>query len=371
MTKNRVFINGFESICCAGTNSDELFKAICSQQSGIRIDTQWIPTKRVALGKIPYEFSLEEILYLTCKKVLDTCHIQNTESILLVVGSSVGGMRQSEKTFFKDHDYAHINPELHNINAIAHILTKQFSFKDDISFSTACTSSANALGYGFEMISKGVYEQVLVVGVDTLSYTTVRGFDALGVLSSLPCKPFDNNRDGMNVAEGIGVLLLEKCLKDESVEIFGVGYSSDAHHMTQPSPEGLGAYNAMQKALKSAGLEASKVEYINAHGTGTKANDASEACAIQKLFPHHPFVSSTKSITGHALGAAGALEAIICAMALQQQIIPPNTHLDSPENEALNYSYMPQKQKLRYVLSNSLAFGGNNTSLLLGLPRER
>jgi 3-oxoacyl-[acyl-carrier-protein] synthase-1 len=370
MPKNSVFVNGFESVCCAGENCEALFEAICKQQSGVNVYSEFTPNKEVALGKIKKPFSIEALLELTCKKVLERSGLENFEHTLLVVGSSVGGMQITEEIFLKEHAYTNIDPKLHVIDAIAHLLSSKFSFQDDISFSTACTSSANALGYAYEIIAKGVYKNVLVVGFDTLSLTTIRGFDALGVLSASACKPFDVSRDGMNVAEGIAVLLLQNEPHETSVELRGVGYSSDAHHMAHPSPDGVGALSAMQKALKCAGIEPSAVGYVNAHGTGTQANDESEACAIETLFGSNVFVSSTKSITGHTLGAAGALEAIICVMALQKQILPPNTHLSEPENKTLNLVSRAKAHTFRYALSNSLAFGGNNTSLLFGLPDE-
>lgn len=369
MLLNNVFVTGFESVCCAGLNSEALFEAICTHKTGIKIYDNLIAHKQIALGKIEKSFTIEEILKETCQKVLAHSKLTNFENTLLVVGSSVGGMQSTEALFFKEQHYKNIDPQLHAIDAIAHLLKRSFSFKDDISFSTACTSSANALGYGYEIIAKGVYENVLVVGFDTLSQTTIRGFDSLGVLSATPCQPFDSNRDGMNVSEGIAVLLLQNVCDAKSVEIKGVGYSSDAHHMAHPSPDGAGALQAMQKALTCAHIQACDVDYINAHGTGTQANDSSEACAIETLFGNRVKVSSTKSITGHTLGGAGALEAIVSIMALQKQMLPPNTYLKIPENETLNFVYEAEPQTLRYVLSNSLAFGGNNTSLLFGLPQ--
>lgn len=369
MPINRVFINCFESVCCAGDSSEALFEAICAHQSGVKCYTEYIENKPIALGKIAKPFSIEALLEFTCKKVLKQSSLENFNNILLVVGSSVGGMQTTEAIFLRDHHYKNIDPKLHSIHAIAHILSQKFSFKDDIAFSTACTSSANALGYGYEMIAKGVYENVLVVGFDTLSLTTIRGFDALGVQSARPCQPFDVSRDGMNVAEGIAVLLLQNEPHEKSIELLGVGYSSDAHHMAHPSPDGAGAFQAMQKALKCAHVKPSEVGYVNAHGTGTTANDASEATAIEALFGSCVNVSSTKSITGHTLGAAGALEAIICALALQKQILPPNTNLFEPENKTLNFACVTKPQHFRYALSNSLAFGGNNTALLFGLPQ--
>jgi len=195
----------------------------------------------------------------------------------------------------------------------------------------------------------------------------VGGFSALGVLSKVTCKPFDKDRDGMNVAEGLGVLLLQHEQSKNCVEVFGVGYSSDAFHMTQPDPNG--AKKAMQNALTCKGLKPRDIDYINAHGTGTKANDHSEINAIKSLFGERVAVSSTKSITGHTLGAAGALEAIISAMVLQRQTLVPNSNLNEPEVTGMNYVNEAEKKEINYVLSNSFAFGGNNTSLLFGMPK--
>lgn len=174
----------------------------------------------------------------------------------------------------------------------------------------------------------------------------------------------------MNVAEGFGILFLETKKNRNSIELLGVGYSSDAHHMTQPHPMGLGAVASMQNALKDANLSSIDIDYINAHGTGTYANDFSELTAIKEIFKSKPKVSSTKSTTGHALGAAGAIEAIICCMVLKNQTIVPNKELNVIEIDGLNYSFSTQKQEIKYTLSNSFAFGGNNTSLIFGICNE-
>ncbi len=369
MPAYRVFVTAYDAVCAASDSPEGIFDAICEHRTGITSYNVLLDEKIVALGKIEKEFSIEEILKKTCKKVLEKSHLADFSKTLLVVGSSVGGMQKTEEIFFASGSYAHINPLLHSINAIAYMLNQHFIFKDDISFSTACTSSANAIGYGYEVISKGVYDSVLVIGFDTLSQTTIQGFNALGVLASDPCSPFDSKRSGMNVSEGIAVLLLENQCDATGIELLGVGYSSDAHHMAHPSPHGEGAFQSMKNALLCANVSANAIDYINAHGTGTLANDESEAIAIETLFGNRPYVSSTKSITGHTLGAAGALEAMICVMALQKQIIPPNTHLREPENKTLNFLYEAKAEPLHYALSNSLAFGGNNTSLLFGVPQ--
>lgn len=369
MPPNRVFVIAYDAVCATSDSPEGIFDAICGHCTGIKSYSSLLGDKSIALGKIERKFSIEEILKKTCNTILEKSHLEDFSKTLLVVGSSVGGMRKTEEIFFASGSYVHINPLLHNINAIAYTLNQHFIFKDDISFSTACTSSANALGYGYEVISKGVYDSVLVIGFDTLSQITIQGFNALGVLASTPCSPFDIKRSGMNVSEGIGALLLQNQCDATGIELLGAGYSSDAHHMAHPSPHGEGAFQSMKNALSSANVSVNAIDYINAHGTGTLANDESEAIAIATLFGNRPYVSSTKSITGHTLGAAGALEAIICVMALQKQIVPPNTHLTEPENKTLNFLYEAKAQPLRYALSNSLAFGGNNTSLLFGVPQ--
>jgi 3-oxoacyl-[acyl-carrier-protein] synthase-1 len=150
------------------------------------------------------------------------------------------------------------------------------------------------------------------------------------------------------------------------VEVCGVGYSSDAYHMTHPNAEGLGAKSAMQRALSSAGIEAEKIDYINAHGTGTQANDSAEAHAIVSLFGANPYVSSTKSVTGHTLGASGAMEAIISMMIIEEGMLPKNLFLENAENREITLLKESKKHNVEYILSNAFAFGGNNCSLIFG-----
>ena len=365
MSRCRVFVNHYDCISCAGENADVLFENICSGRSGIKTDVTYLEGKALGLGIVAGS-KLEERLLAQVQSILDQSNLTDFSETLLVVGSSVGGMRQTEELYCKDHDFLRVKPTSHIIDVIARTITQRFAFHDDLSFSTACTSSANALGYAYEVIAKGIYKNVLVVGFDTICKTTVGGFNALGVLSSVACRPFDKARDGMNVAEASALLLLQDTKNTQSVEMFGVGYSSDAHHMTQPHPDGEGAFCAMQNALTCKGVSKEEITYINAHGTGTQANDRSELTAIDRLFGTRVHVSSTKSVTGHTLGAAGALEAIIAVKTLQEQILPPTANLQDPEIEHLAYVRCAENKEIRYVLSNSFAFGGNNTSLLFG-----
>ena len=250
-----------------------------------------------------------------------------------------------------------------SLYSISHTINQKFNFKDSITFSTACTSSSNAILFAKELLEAGAYDNVLVVGADSISLTTINGFNALGVLSSECSTPFDANRTGMNVAEGIGAILLSSNPSD--IQLIGVGCSSDAYNITNPHPDGVGAKMAMQRALIDANLEPKDIDYINAHGTGTVANDSSEGKAIVELFGSKPLVGSTKSITGHTLGACGAVELIISAMALKEQKIPTNLNLKSKELEELNLVEDTTSKEINSVLSNAFAFGGNNVSIIL------
>ncbi|PLY05924.1 MAG: beta-ketoacyl-[acyl-carrier-protein] synthase family protein [Arcobacter sp.] len=373
MTINKkAYINSYDAISCAGLDSEQLFASICEKKDCITISKDYVPEREVAIGKIDSSFTFNELLLQSCKKILETSNLDDYSNTLLVVGSSVGGMSETERIFFSEKSYKNIDYKKHPIDAIAHHLKQEFTFYDDISFSTACTSSANAIGYAKEVISKCIYKNVLVVGVDSLSFTTVCGFSALSVLSSKPCTPFEKQRDGMNVAEAIAILLIQDEKEKNSVEICGVGYSSDAHHMTQPHPDGSGAAKAIETAISSANVDKNRIKYINAHGTGTMANDSSELNAIATVFAQSksPYVSSTKPFTGHTLGAAGAIEAVISVMVLQKQIIPPSKNILDPERDDIAFTNEALKDDINYVLSNSFAFGGNNTSLLFGLPNE-
>jgi 3-oxoacyl-[acyl-carrier-protein] synthase-1 len=363
--KHKVYINSYSSSSCAGSSSTEMFQNILDGKTGIAQDKEYFYDSTPAIGKIDSKNYYEDLVN-HCKKILIDNLLEDFSDTVLMVGTSVGGMKITEDKLFRSGDFKGIDPQMHSANTIAYFLQKHFNFYDTMTFSTACTSSANAIGYAYETLSKGIYKKVLVVGADQLCQTTVGGFLSLSVLSSNPCKPFDKNRDGMNVAEAIACLFLNTEVKENSIEVCGVGYSSDAHHMTQPHPDGLGAVEAISSALKSANIKPEDVTYINAHGTGTWANDSAEANAISTLFGKTSYVSSTKSVTGHTLGAAGAIEAIISCKVIQEGIIPKSLFLEDVENENINLSVQNEKKDVKYVVSNSFAFGGNNCSLVFG-----
>ena len=244
--------------------------------------------------------------------------------------------------------------------------------------STACSSSATSIGYGFDLIRSGAQDIVVTGGSESLSELTFAGFNSLRVMDPNPCRPFDRNRRGLSLGEGAAILILEgqesarKRAATVYAEVMGYATNSDAFHMTSPDPEGKGMRRVMTKALECAGLRADEVDYINAHGTATPINDQMETRAIKGVFgekgARNLAISSTKSMVGHCLGAAGAVEAVATILALCEQVVPPTIHLEVPDPEC-DLDYVPNQsrsQKIRYALSNSFAFGGNNTSVVFG-----
>jgi 3-oxoacyl-[acyl-carrier-protein] synthase I len=231
---------------------------------------------------------------------------------------------------------------------------------------TACSSGAKVFGNARRMIEAGLIDAALVGGVDSLCLTTLYGFHSLEVLSSTACRPFDPERNGISIGEGAAFALLGR--GDASIALLGVGESSDAHHMSAPHPQGLGAQMAMQAALHDAGLAPDAIDYINLHGTATSANDAAESLAVSAVFGRAVACSSTKGATGHTLGAAGAIEAVIAAIALERGLIPGSAGTQTVDAQLLpGYRLQPEAASLHHVLSNSFGFGGSNCALVLGL----
>lgn len=254
------------------------------------------------------------------------------------------------------------------LHVASHFSLKPFS----TTISTACSSSANALILGARMIQHGIVDRAICGGCDALSRFTLNGFHSLKNVDKSPCRPFDQNRFGLNLGEGAGYVLLERenDAKARGANIIATlsGYSNtnDAYHPTAPSPDGSGAVRTMQHALTMAGLQPGHIDYINAHGTATQNNDSSEGKAIQQLFGEAACFSSTKPFTGHTLAAAGVVEAIFSMMALTNSIVIPNLNHETPmeELQIQPVKMLKEKLPLRHVLSNSFGFGGSNVSLI-------
>jgi 3-oxoacyl-[acyl-carrier-protein] synthase II len=243
-----------------------------------------------------------------------------------------------------------------------------------IIIANACASGANAIGHAWELIRRGHAQRVLAGGYEALCQLVFAGFDSLQALSPTRCRPFDAARDGLALGEGAGIMTLESLdsARRRGAEIIGelVGYGSatDPHHLTQPHPDGNAALAAMNAACESAKLSADRINYVNAHGTGTPLNDAAEAAALNRWAGEHVTrlaVSSTKSGIGHLLGAAGAVEAVLCLMALKEQWLPPTSTLEKPDPACrFRLVQKPEDAPLEFVLTNSFGFGGANATLI-------
>jgi 3-oxoacyl-[acyl-carrier-protein] synthase I len=236
--------------------------------------------------------------------------------------------------------------------------------------STACSSSAKVFGMARRYMHLGMIDAAVVGGVDSLCLTTLYGFHSLQLTSALPCRPFDTHRDGISIGEAAAFALLEADVdagRSGALALLGVGESSDAHHISAPHPEGAGARRAMQAALEDAGLAAAAVDYINLHGTGTPSNDGAESKAVEAVFGTNVPCSSTKGASGHTLGAAGALEIAISAIAITDGFMPAGLHCAQVDPSChIRYLRLNSESAPRIALSNSLGFGGTNCSVLIG-----
>jgi 3-oxoacyl-[acyl-carrier-protein] synthase-1 len=290
------------------------------------------------------------------------------------IGTSTAGILQTELAYRRrdpgdgslpaDFDYRHT----HNTFSVAEFVRARLGLKGPCAaISTACSSSAKAFASAARLMDAGLIDAAVVGGVDTLCLTTLYGFNSLELLSAEPCRPYDAQRGGISIGEAAAFFLLDRDAARASVELLGTGESSDAHHMSSPHPDGLGAQRAMQAALDRAGLGADAIDYLNLHGTGTQSNDSAEDRAVVALFGDAVPVNSTKGMTGHTLGAAGAVEALVCALAIEEGFIPasPGTRSLDPQLRA-RYEKTTRPAKIDRVLSNSFGFGGSNCSLVLG-----
>ena len=299
------------------------------------------------------------------------------ERVGLFLGTSTSGILQTEFAYRRrdpvtgalpaDFDYR----RTHNTFSVADFARRYFGLSGPaVVVSSACSSSAKVFASARRMMATGLIDAAVVGGVDSLCLTTLYGFNSLGLIAEQACRPFDAQRNGISIGEAAAFALLERPpadLDDDAVLLLGVGESSDAYHMSSPHPDGLGARMAMQGALSMAGLQPSEIDYINLHGTATQSNDAAEAKAVGQLFGRAAPCSSTKGATGHTLGAAGGVEAVICALALRHGLLPAglNTRQLDPAL-GLDYLLENREQPVSRVLSNSFGFGGTNCSLVFG-----
>lgn len=395
---NKVFITGIGVISSIGNNSDEVLQSVRKSQTGIKISStlNTIYRDEIPLGEVKLSdfelmmlaepefkgpFSRTALLGLiAAKEALNTAGIKDIKEFRtgLISSNTVGGMDKSElfyRKFVSDRKKGKLkNIITHDLGEsttqIAHHLKINHFYT---TISTACSSSANAIMLGARMIKHGMADRMVVGGTDAISLFTLNGFNSLLILDRELCRPFDETRNGLNLGEGAGYVVLESenCVKLSNktpiCELSGYGNACDAFHQTASSPDGNGAKLAINKALQSAGLLPGKIDYINVHGTGTPNNDLSEGVAIQSIFGDHvPYFSSTKSMTGHTLGASGGIEAVLSVMAIKHKMIFPSLNFT---NQMKELTITPVKQLIEnttvnHVLSNSFGFGGNNSSLI-------
>ena len=295
--------------------------------------------------------------------------------IVIINGTTVGGMDITERFYnsmkidkeylslINHHDCGSCTSEMASICGInAEICT----------VSTACSASLNAIAVGADMLRREEADIVIAGGAEALSKFHLNGFNTLMILDKDRCRPFDDSRAGLNLGEGAAFVVMtrsDNCAHSltKRITIEGYGNACDAFHQTATSDEGIGATLAMKEALSMAGLQPVEIDYINAHGTGTPNNDSTESEALMRVFGEHiPPVSSTKPFTGHTTSASGAIELIICQLAMENGFIPTNLGWTTPMKRGIKPSVGTQHQKLHYVMCNSFGFGGNDTSLILG-----
>ena len=317
--------------------------------------------------------------------------VPDPERAGVIVGTGMGGFDRADESLqiYREHGLARVSPFAITsslANMASHHVSLQTGTLGPIStVVAACATGTQAIGEAAELIRQGRADLVLAGGVEGLIHeAAVAGFAALRALSTgfndtpeRACRPFDKDRDGFILSEGAGVVVLERL--DQAVargasiyaELLGHASSSDAYHVAAPDPEAAGAVRAMKWALADAGVPLDKVDYINAHGTSTPVNDATETFAIKKLFGEHAYnmaVSSTKSVMGHAMGAAGAIESVFCAMALKDGVIPPTINYETADPEC-DLDYVPNQARqtaLKVAMCNSFGLGGQNACLVLG-----
>lgn len=296
------------------------------------------------------------------------------QRIGVVIGTSTSGLYETESAYAHLLQHGCMPDDWHFLESHAYQATPRFLQRElDVdgpcyAVSTACSSGVKAIAAGQRLIMSGVCDAVLVGGVDTLCRLTLRGFHSLELVAEQPCRPLDKHRQGINIGEAAALLLLEKPSPEYAAfpKLLAVGESADAHHMSSPHPEGDGAVLAMQNALHLAGLTTEAIDYINLHATATRINDQMEYNAVYRVFGGRAPCSGSKGITGHTLGAAGALEAIAVLLALEHSFIPGTCGLQElDDGNRCNVVREPLlQQRLRTVMSNSFGFGGNNASVI-------
>ncbi len=408
--RRRVAITGMGLVTCLGSGVDQNWKELTNGHSGIRAINSFDPHRLVTkiAGEVKSDFdpdahvSVKELrrldrhqqigLVAACQAVAQaglTTPLTDPYRYAVIIGSGIGGLAtiQAGYEVLREKGPKRMPPlmiPMAVVNLLPGLVAMRFGFKGpNFGVVNACASSASAIGEAYRLVALGVSDVAVSGGTEAVvGEFAISAFNALRALSTRnsdpekASRPFDAGRDGFVLAEGAGMIILESFDHAQSRgasilgEIVGYGATSDAYHIVMPDPDGAGAYEAMRLALEDAEISPEQVQYINAHGTSTELNDKTETIAIKRLFGDSAYdlsISSTKSMTGHALGAAGAIEAIFTALTLHTGVIPPTINLEAPDPEC-DLNYTPNRSVNRIMefgLSNSFAFGGQNVSLLL------
>ena len=392
-----IVVTGLGIISALGMGADDTYAHLLEGRSGIG-KMKYLQSKHTHLpvGEVPFsDEELRDILKvrpeasITRTSLLGAVALREalvsaellprdrSWKMAFVSGATVGGMEKSEQYYY-DFLHTRLRDEfiaLHDCGACTDLISQAnpYSFELMTTISTACSSAANAIILGANMLKLNRADIVVVGGTECLSKFHLDGFNTLMILDHQPCRPFDKNRSGLNLGEGAAYLVMER---EEVARSRGIlplcklsGYSNrcDAFHQTASSPDGEGAYLAMKGALEMAGLQPSDIDYINAHGTGTPNNDESEGHAMMRLFGDAiPPVSSTKSYTGHTTSASGGVEAVISILSLIREFIPANLNF-SEKIDSLNFTPVTEVKQgvvLNHILTNSFGFGGNDSSCI-------
>jgi 3-oxoacyl-[acyl-carrier-protein] synthase II len=406
--KKRVVITGIGAVTPLGNDAFTTWENIKSGVSGIapatRIDVEKVNVKLAGEVKdfAPEKFMdkkearrmgrFSQFAVAASSMAVKDAGIQigmnvNPERVGVWIGSGIGGLGEFEEQHqrFLDKGQKRVNPftiPMFIPNMASGRVSIELGAKGMSNCSvTACASGANSIGDAFRTVQNGDMDMMVAGGSEaTITEMTIAGFSNMTALSTNPdpktaSRPFDKNRDGFVIAEGAGIVILEELehalARGAKIygELVGYGATADAHHITTPAQNGEGARRAMELALDDAAISPEQVDYINAHGTSTAINDLYETKAIKEVFKEHAYhlsVSSTKSMTGHLLGAAGAIEAIFSLLSIKEGIVPPTINYETPDEE-LDLDYVPnvaKKKDVSVVLSNSLAFGGHNATLI-------
>ncbi len=394
MTK--IYLNECGIICALGEGPEQVKARLYAGQPGVAPTSRWSNGRELALGAVPCELpsvahlpshfrSRNNALVLAAvaqiRPALQAAVARyGAQRVGVVIGTSTSGIGETEQALARQVADGALPPEFsyraQEMGSPAELLAMELGLEGPaFVHSTACSSAAKAMASAARLIRMGLCDAVVTGGADSLCAFTVAGFSSLESVSAGQCNPMSANRKGINIGEGAALFLMEGAPSGpQSVELMGWGESSDGHHISAPDPEGAGARLAFEQALRRAGVEAGQVDYINMHGTATPQNDAMESRVISGLFGNEVPVSSTKPFTGHTLGAAAAVEAALCWLAMQDDNaegrLPPHLWdgVADPALPALNLvpAGATLGRPLRRVLSSSFAFGGSNAVLLLG-----